>query len=216
MTLIVNGTWESEFRTIFWPSRLIYSEMTGSFMTFDCVSTCCEICFTSAICFSRPYQLPIPFEQPTFRFPMALTSSMPPSCGVLVAEGSTVTAAGVVVLEVAAGVWASLFLSFLWAKEGAASRVTIAKAAINENERFITTSTSAHSEVSDLIISRRGSLPRSRTGYLIGRIFPLQSYLLLFLYKQFGTLQRGTFAFRPHTVAKAGLIREHTRLPTSS
>src|SRR5215468_874086 len=33
-----------------------------------------------AICFSTLYQLPIPRLQPTFRFPTASTSVLPPSC----------------------------------------------------------------------------------------------------------------------------------------
>src|SRR5437667_4994056 len=89
MTLIVNGTWESEFRTRFCPKRFIYSDTTGSVIIFDCVSTCWETCFPNAICFSRLYQLPIPFEQPTLRLPIASRSSIPPSCATFVADGST-------------------------------------------------------------------------------------------------------------------------------
>src|SRR5438552_16608000 len=101
ITLIVNGTCESELRTRFWPRRLMYSETTGSLMIFDCDSTCWEICFPMAICFSRLYQLPMPFAHPTLRLPIASTSSTPPSCGVLVAEGSTeVLADGCVCSEV--------------------------------------------------------------------------------------------------------------------
>ncbi len=96
ITLMVNGTCESELRTRFWPRRFMYSETTGSVMTLDCVSTCWEICFPMAICFSSPYQLPMPLAQPTLRLPMASMSSRLPSCATFVAEGSTgVLAAGV-------------------------------------------------------------------------------------------------------------------------
>src|SRR5690348_2645408 len=67
----------------------MYSETTGSVITLDWVSTSWETCFPRAICFSKPYQFPMPLEQPTFRLPMASRSSIPPSCFTLVAEGST-------------------------------------------------------------------------------------------------------------------------------
>src|SRR5690349_10858162 len=121
ITLMVNGTWESEFRTMFCPRRLMYSETTGSPMTLDWLSTCMEICLPMAICFSRPYQLPMPLAQPTLRLPIASTSSMPPSCGVLVAEGSAVTG----------GFWVPVLLLALSAANDAIGEYTNAnKAAV--------------------------------------------------------------------------------------
>src|SRR5579884_2197101 len=71
MTLMVKGTLESEFRTIFWPTRLTYSVTTGSVTIFALDSTCWANCLPIAICFSTLYQLPRPLLQPTLRLPMA-------------------------------------------------------------------------------------------------------------------------------------------------
>src|SRR5262252_6865523 len=71
MTLMVNGTFESELRTMFWPMRFTYSVTTGSAISFTPCSTCCEYCWPIATCFSREYQLPAPVLHPTLRLPMA-------------------------------------------------------------------------------------------------------------------------------------------------
>src|SRR5579884_3437511 len=135
MTLIVNGTCESELRTMFWPRRLMYSETTGSLITLDWLSTCWEICFPMAICFSRLYQLPIPLAHPTLRFPIASMSLMLPSCGTFVAEGSTVFADGPfavgVELSAAAGAL-SLSLSLSLANEGETMQTASARAALSD------------------------------------------------------------------------------------
>ena len=52
ITLIVNGTLASEFRTRFWPTRLTYSAITGSSTILAWRSTSCAICLPSAISFS--------------------------------------------------------------------------------------------------------------------------------------------------------------------
>src|SRR5215813_4749352 len=68
---MVNGTFESEFRTRFWPMRFTYSVTTESWTSFTPCSTCCEYCCPMATCFSSEYQLPAPVLQPTLRFPIA-------------------------------------------------------------------------------------------------------------------------------------------------
>src|SRR5258707_87663 len=80
ITLIVNGTWASELRTRFCPTRFTYSVTTGSWISLTLDSTCWAYCLPMAICFSTPYQLPMPVLQPTFRLPTASTSSFPPCC----------------------------------------------------------------------------------------------------------------------------------------
>src|SRR5438270_60376 len=137
ITLIVNGTCESEFRTMFCPNRLIYSETTGSLMIFDCVSTCIDTCLPRAIWRSRLYQLPIPREHPTLRLPIASMSLMLPSCATLVADGSTGVGA---VFAVVDDDW-SAFLSA--ANDGAVRQTAITKAAVSDSKFFITISGSA-------------------------------------------------------------------------
>src|SRR4051794_2000298 len=71
MTLMVNGTFASELRTRFCPTRLTYSVTIGSLISLALCSTCCEYCWPMPTCFSSEYQLPIPLLQPTLRLPMA-------------------------------------------------------------------------------------------------------------------------------------------------
>src|SRR5215469_12688896 len=71
ITLMMNGTFESELRTRFWPTRFTYSVTTGSETSFTPCSTCWEYCWPMATCFSSEYQLPAPLLQPTLRLPMA-------------------------------------------------------------------------------------------------------------------------------------------------
>src|SRR3954453_9731292 len=137
MTLIVKVTCESELRTMFWPSRLMYSDTTGSLIILDCVSTCIETCLPSAIWRSRLYQLPMPRAQPTFRLPIASMSLMLPSCATLAADGSV--AAGAVLAVV--GVDCFAFLSA--AKDGKAREPAIRKAAVTDSKFFIIISGSA-------------------------------------------------------------------------
>src|ERR1700724_2748936 len=134
MTLMVNGTCESELRTMFWPSRLMYSETTGSLMIFDWVSTCIDTCLPSAICLSRLYQLPMPRAHPTLRLPIASISLMPPSCATLVADGSTA-------VDAFLGEGCDELLSA--ANEEEARQAASAKAAIIDRKFFISISGSA-------------------------------------------------------------------------
>src|SRR5207244_2848363 len=60
--------------------RFTYSVITGSWISFTVDSTCWAYCLPIAICFSTPYQLPIPVLQPTLRLPTASTSCLPPLC----------------------------------------------------------------------------------------------------------------------------------------
>src|ERR1700681_1767388 len=105
MTLIVNGTCETELRTRFWPRRFTYSVITGSLTIFDCDSTCWENALPMAICFSRLYQLPIPRSQPTCRLPIASTSLLPPSCSLLGDSEGAAAGGCEGVVDVADGVW---------------------------------------------------------------------------------------------------------------
>src|SRR5215469_12606960 len=68
---MVKGTFASELRTRFWPTRFTYSVMTGSLTIFAPCSTCCEYARPIATCLSSEYQLPMPLLQPTLRLPMA-------------------------------------------------------------------------------------------------------------------------------------------------
>src|SRR6185437_11872321 len=136
MTLMVNGTCESELRTMFCPNRLMYSETTGSLIIFDCVSTCIETCLPSAICRSRLYQFPMPRAQPTLRLPIASMSFMPPSCTTLVADGSAGVGA---VLAVVDDDW-SAFLFLSAAKDGDERQTATTKAAVSDSKFFISIS----------------------------------------------------------------------------
>jgi len=51
-TLMVKGTLASELRTIFWPTRLMYSATIGSSTTLACFSTSAANCLPMAISFS--------------------------------------------------------------------------------------------------------------------------------------------------------------------
>src|SRR5581483_265732 len=109
ITFMVKGTRASESRTRFWPIRFTYSVTTASWTSFTLNSTRWAYSLPMRISFSREYQLPRPLP-PILRFPMASTSSLPPSCLPLVPELS----AGCVVSAggggggawVASGVWA--------------------------------------------------------------------------------------------------------------
>src|SRR5579875_1373169 len=77
MTLMVNGTLQSEFLTMFCPMRLMYSVTTGSVMNFVLFSISSAYCLPIRISDSVEYQFPIP-RPPMLRVPTALTSSMLP------------------------------------------------------------------------------------------------------------------------------------------
>src|ERR1035441_2841653 len=98
MTLIVNGTLQSEFLTMFCPTRLTYSRTTGSVMNFVLFSIWEAYILPILISPSMEYQLPIP-RPPISRLPTALTSSMLPGFtlifwlpGSTTLSGSTATA----------------------------------------------------------------------------------------------------------------------------
>src|SRR5579863_4433650 len=78
MTLMVNGTLQSEFLTMFWPMRFTYSVMTGSVMNLVLFSISIEYILPILISVSVEYQLPMP-RPPMSRLPTALTSSMLPA-----------------------------------------------------------------------------------------------------------------------------------------
>src|SRR5258707_14864786 len=77
MTLIVKGTLQSEFLTMFWPTRLTYSTMTGSVTRCADFSISMEYDLPLRISQSVAYQLPTP-RPPMLRGPTALTSSSLP------------------------------------------------------------------------------------------------------------------------------------------
>src|SRR5580704_12818102 len=77
MTLMVNGTLQSEFFTMFCPMRFTYSVTTGSVMNLVLFSISDAYPFPILISVSVEYQLPIP-RPPMSRLPTALTSSMLP------------------------------------------------------------------------------------------------------------------------------------------
>src|SRR5215831_6247588 len=60
MTLIVKGTFASELRTMFCPTLLTYSLMTGSLRSLDSCSTCCAISRPIAISLSSETKLIVP------------------------------------------------------------------------------------------------------------------------------------------------------------
>src|ERR1700733_8419634 len=74
---MVKGTLQSEFLTMFWPTRLTYSTMTGSVTRWADFSTPMEYCLPLRISQSVEYQLPMP-RPPMLRVPTALTSSSLP------------------------------------------------------------------------------------------------------------------------------------------
>src|ERR1700722_16689850 len=77
MTLMVKGTLQSEFLTMFWPTRLTYSTTTGSVTRWADFSISMEYCLPVRISQSVEYQLPMP-RPPMLRVPMAATSSSLP------------------------------------------------------------------------------------------------------------------------------------------
>src|SRR5271156_4827676 len=78
ITLMVKGTLQSEFLTMFWPTRLMYSLMTGSVTRCADFSISIEYCLPVEISQLVEYQLPRP-RSPTLRLPTALTSSSLPA-----------------------------------------------------------------------------------------------------------------------------------------
>src|SRR3984957_759598 len=78
ITLMVKGTLESEFLTMFWPTRLTYSTITGSVTMWADFSTSMEYCLPVRISQSVEYQLARP-RPPMLRVPTALTSSSLPA-----------------------------------------------------------------------------------------------------------------------------------------
>src|SRR5579863_3453141 len=88
ITLIVNGTLQSEFFTMFCPIRFTYSSTTGSVISFELFSTSSAYCFPILISPSVENQLPIP-RLPMSRLPTAFTSSMLPALiGIIWLPGS--------------------------------------------------------------------------------------------------------------------------------
>src|ERR1039458_123814 len=77
ITLMVNGTLQSEFLTIFWPMRFTYSVTTGSVMNLLLFSISMAYILPILISVSTEYQFPAP-RPPISRLPTALTSSMLP------------------------------------------------------------------------------------------------------------------------------------------
>src|ERR1700742_2442136 len=77
MILMVKGTLQSEFLTMFWPTRLTYSLRTGSVTMWADFSISMEYCLPLRISQSVEYQLPRP-RPPMLRVPMAATSSSLP------------------------------------------------------------------------------------------------------------------------------------------
>src|ERR1700738_1580273 len=73
MTLMVKGTLQSEFLTMFWPTRLTYSTMTGSVTRWADFSISMAYCLPLPISQLMEYQLPMP-RPPMLRLPTALTS----------------------------------------------------------------------------------------------------------------------------------------------
>src|SRR5215470_17568622 len=70
---MVKGTFASELRTRFCPTRFTYSVTTGSSTSFAERSTSWAYCLPIAISLSSPYKLT---WQPTLRLPTASTSSL--------------------------------------------------------------------------------------------------------------------------------------------
>src|SRR5579871_3077276 len=98
ITLIVNGTLQSEFFTMFCPMRFTYSVITGSVMNLVLFSISEAYILPILISVSVEYQLPMP-RPPMSRLPTALTSSMLPglTCfiwlpGAMTFSGSTAAA----------------------------------------------------------------------------------------------------------------------------
>src|SRR5664279_1374718 len=77
ITLIVNGTLQSEFLTRFWPMRFTYSVTTGSVMNLVLFSISEAYDLPILISVSVEYQFPMP-RPPISRLPTALTSSILP------------------------------------------------------------------------------------------------------------------------------------------
>src|ERR1035438_1290389 len=77
ITLMVKGTLQSEFFTMFCPMRLTYSTTCGSLMNLVLFSISIEYILPILISVSVEYQLPMP-RPPMSRFPTAFTSSMLP------------------------------------------------------------------------------------------------------------------------------------------
>src|SRR4051794_11962701 len=99
MTLMVNGTLQSEFFTMFWPMRFTYSVTVGSVMNLVLFSISEAKLLPILISVSVEYQLPIP-RPPISRLPTALTSSILPGLilpiwlpGAITFSGSTAAAA---------------------------------------------------------------------------------------------------------------------------
>src|SRR5215469_13240859 len=93
MTLIVNGTLQSEFLTMFCPTRLTYSVITGSVMNLVLFSISVAYPLPILISESVEYQLPIP-RPPMSRFPTALTSWMLPGLTLIFSLPTSTTFAG--------------------------------------------------------------------------------------------------------------------------
>src|SRR5208283_1305751 len=132
ITLIVNGTLQSEFFTIFWPTRFTYSTITGSVIKRVLFSISSAYCLPILISPSVEYQLPRP-RLPISRLPTALTSSMLPDftfCislpGSTTLSGSTFTLQSPPTAVPGAGVWSfAFFLLALELSSGAVQAVVM-------------------------------------------------------------------------------------------
>src|SRR5580700_5780381 len=117
MILMVNGTLQSEFLTMFWPMRFTYSVITGSVMNLVLFSISMEYILPILISVSVEYQLPTP-RPPMSRLPTALTSSMLPGLiliislpGWITLSASTLTLASSLPTGVVPGAESLSFLS---------------------------------------------------------------------------------------------------------
>src|SRR5580698_3577457 len=77
ITLMVKGTLQSEFFTMFWPTRLMYSVTVGSVMNLVLFSISMAYDLPILISDSVEYQLPMP-RPPMSRVPTEFTSLMLP------------------------------------------------------------------------------------------------------------------------------------------
>src|ERR1039458_430929 len=102
ITLMVNGTLQSEFFTMFWPTRFTYSVTTGSVTRCADFSISIEYCLPIPISPLTEYQLPRP-RPPIVRVPMASTSSSLPflMCGFRSSPGDGRTSVLAAVVAVA-------------------------------------------------------------------------------------------------------------------
>src|SRR5271157_2022768 len=97
MTLMVNGTLQSEFLTMFCPMRFTYSVTTGSVMNLVLFSICAAYILPILVSESVEYQFPTP-RPPISRLPTAFTSSMEPGFTFTFWLPGSITLSGLTVL----------------------------------------------------------------------------------------------------------------------